>query len=213
MLYRNMRTILILATTQAHSRARRFRDKGFHLFDLMAEIMPSQTKGAHIFRPGGKRSRKAGPQSHSPGQPSEPPASSMPPPSAVPTPTPVTSQAVAPDSTVSPSRNISSPPSAPSSFLSPSGAGSDSSSVLTSVSRGKRKVSAISASVESNAGSEISRKRVRGPSVAATVQAENAESMKQLSHTVEEISKTLVTSGITTNNDIWQHAVTVLNSH
>jgi len=137
----------------------------------------------------------------------------MPPPSAVPTPTPITSQAVAPDSTVSPSRNISSPPSAPLSFLSPSGAGSDSSSVLMSVSRGKHKVSAISVLVESNTGSEISRKRVRGPSVATTVQAENAESMKRLSHTVEEISKTLATSGITTNNDIWQHAVMVLNSH
>jgi len=208
-----MRTILILATTQAHSCAHHFRDKGFHLFDLMAEIMPSQTKGVHIFCPGGKHSRKVGPQSHSPGQPLEPPASSMPPPSAVPTPTPVTSQAVAPDSTVSPSHNISLPPSAPLSFLSPSCAGSDSSSVLMSISRGKHKVSAISGSVGSNAGSEISHKCVRSPSAATTAQAENAESMKQLSHTVEEISKTLMTSGITTNNDILQHAVMVLNSH
>lgn len=49
--------------------------------------------------------------------------------------------------------------------------------------------------------------------MAATIHAQNEEMMKQLSRTVEDISKTLVTSGITTNNNIWQHAVMVLNTY
>jgi hypothetical protein len=61
--------------------------------------------------------------------------------------------------------------------------------------------------------SDLSRKRVHGQSAAVTAQIESAETMKQLSNSVEEISKTLATSGITTNNDIFQHAIMILNTH
>lgn len=109
------------------------------------------------------------------------------------------------------------PPSTPSSFLTPSDHGSDSSSVLTSVSRGKRKASAISGSesVVSSVASDASRKRIRGPSVAVTAQMESAEAMKQVSQTIDGIAKAFASSaGITiTTTDVCEQAITLLNKH
>lgn len=154
--------------------AARFRNKGFLLFDIMEEMLPSGGKGTHVFHPGTKQLKPkpaATPQS----MPASTPATSAPPP-ATPTreasflmpprptfqmPAAVTSRdnPIGTPATQSAPTDISGPPSTPSSFLAPSGHGSDSSLVLTSVSQGKHKASAISGSdsvVSSSAASDSS---------------------------------------------------------
>ena len=193
-------------------------------------MMPLQGKGAHVFHPGGKRARPAPQPNNLAVLPSESPTLSIPSSSAAHTPVATTSQAFAiplpsaictlavlPSSPTFSSNNdndtTSAPLSTPSSFLQPSDCGTgSSSSVLMSISQGKRKVSALSGSVAGSAGSDASRKCTCGPSMAAMVQVENVEMMKWLSNIVEDISKTLATSGITTNNDVWQHAISALNT-
>ncbi|KIK16343.1 hypothetical protein PISMIDRAFT_73490, partial [Pisolithus microcarpus 441] len=39
----------VMLVLQSHRCAAHFRNKGFHLFSLMAEMMPSHSKGMHIF--------------------------------------------------------------------------------------------------------------------------------------------------------------------
>ena len=84
-----------------------------------------------------------------------------------------------------------------------------------SVSRGKCKAGTISGSesVVNSAASNTSHKRIRGPST-ASVQLEGVEVMKQISHTVDGISKAFASSGITiTTNDVFQQAIVVLKTH
>ena len=171
--------------------------------------MPSQSKGMHIFRPGGASSTPA------------PPSTVTPPSPVNQTPMATTSQAVDSTRAIQPSttqapRDISAAPSTPSSFLAPSDRGSNSSSVLTSVSWGKRKAGTMlgARSTVDSAASDTSQKRIRGPSATATVQMEGVEVMKQISQTVEGMSKALASSGITiTTNDVFQQAIAVLMTH
>ena len=186
--------------------AEHFQNKGFPLYDIIEKMVPAQAKGTHVFRPGSEPS--------TPAPPSKAPLSLVPQ-----TPAATTSQAAASafavQAATAHSDDISVPPSTSSSFLAPLDRRSNSSSVLTSVSRGKRKAGTISGSesVVNSAASNTSRKRIRGPST-ASVQLEGVEVMKQISHMVDGISKAFASSGITiTTNDVFQQAIAVLKTH
>jgi len=214
-----------------HQHAKRFRDKGFLPLEGMEQIMPSQSKGMHIFCPGGTSSTPVPPSTVTPPSPvNQTPmattsravasACAIQPPLNQ-TPVATTSQVVDSTHAIQPSTtqapcDISAAPSTPSSFLAPSDHGSNSSSVLTSVSRGKRKAGTMSGagSTVDSAASDTSQKQIRGPSATATVQMEGVEVMKQISQTVEGMSKAFALLGITiTTNDIFQQAIAVLTTH
>ena len=132
-----------------NKRAARFRNKGLLLFDIMKEMLPSRGKGTHVLHPGTKQPKPkpaATPQSmpaSTPATSASPPAtptrealSLMPPPPTFQMPAAVTSRdnPIGTPAMQSAPTDISGPPSTPSSFLAPSGHGTDSSSVLTSAS-------------------------------------------------------------------------------
>ena len=112
-----------------------FRNHGFAHFGIISDMMPSHSKGAYIFHAGGKWC-------------DPPPSTSTQPPNTL---------VMGETHRSLSSSNASAPPSAPSSFLSPSESqhNSGASSVLTSISRGKHKASVIS-SGESVAGTTVS---------------------------------------------------------
>ena len=168
-----------------------------------------QAKGTRVFCPGGEPSTPV------------PPSTVIPlllPPSLVPqTPVATTSQAASActiQASTTPD-DLSAPPSTPSSFLAPSDHGSNSLSVLTSISQGKHKASTIlgSESAVNSVTSNTSRKHIRGPST-ASVQLEGVEVMKQISQTVDGILKAFTSSGITiTTNNVFQQAIVMLKTH
>ncbi|KAG9308199.1 hypothetical protein JVU11DRAFT_12296 [Chiua virens] len=189
---------------KSHKHASRFRNKGFLVFEIIAEMMPLEGQGLHVFCPGGKHHGGKSVLKPSDPAPSSdlltPPASDPFSKSVIPSaPAATTTQAVVSGSQAifSPACDVSTPPSVPSSFLQASDCGSNGfSGVLTSISWGKRKVSTLSGCESIISGprapgsSDPSRlsKHVCGPSMAAAAQAENAKTMKQLTSTVEQIS-------------------------
>ncbi|KAI6161822.1 hypothetical protein EDD17DRAFT_1508691 [Pisolithus thermaeus] len=188
-----------------HRRAAHFRNKGFHLFQLLEEMMLLHAKGSYVFHPGNNHPRPAQTamsEASMPIQPSVTPSLSF-------APQPFIASNFSPPTSLS---SPSAPPSAPSTFLSPS---SDSSSFMTSVSRGKRKSSDISgaASVINTTISEETQKRAHGPSAAVTAQLEHAGAMKSMSGNFESMSKAFAKSGITMNTDIYMDAMAKLNRH
>lgn len=167
-------TILILITTQLYKHANHFRNKSFHLFKFISEMMPSQGKGVHIFCSGSNYARSAVPQPIIPALPSGSPTSatsassslvihipvatafSTPPPLTIGIPMAATSQALAFGSTLLPASDPSASPSVPSLFLQTSNYTSDSSLVLTSMSRRKCKVSALFGLAATSTGLDLS---------------------------------------------------------
>lgn len=132
--------------------------KGFDHFDIMQQLMPSKLKGSHVFQPTTTTNANT--------LFSIPPATD----NALPGP---------PPSSVDP----------PFTFLAPSTEGSTSAggSAWTSISRGKRKCSALLPALA--AGSQ---KRGWPPSAMLLAQQEGTETMKSLIEVVREMQKTLV---------------------
>lgn len=145
--------------------------KGFEHFEIMQQLMPGKSKGSHVFRPTTAVAN----------------ANTL---SSIP---PVTYNALPglPSSSVGPPPSSVGlePPIPPSTFLAPSTEGSTSAggSAWTSISRGKRKYSALSPA--SAAGSQ---KRSRPPSATLLAQQEGTETMKSLVEVVREMQKNLV---------------------
>lgn len=140
--------------------------KGFEHFEIMEQLIPSKAKGSHVFRPTAST-------------PPLIPTASTPPL----IPTAIDNATRGPPSSVDPD-SLEVPP--PSTFLCPSTEGSTD-SVWTSISRGKRKFSAIAP------GSAVSsQKRSRPPSATLLVQQEGTETMKNLVEVVREMQKNLV---------------------
>ncbi|KAI6106526.1 hypothetical protein EDD16DRAFT_1713324 [Pisolithus croceorrhizus] len=197
---------------KTHKHATCFRNKAFHLFSLMTEMMPSHSKGVHVFHPGGKCSRSA------PDIPTNTSTSGT----ALPMMTPLMPQPEVPCppiSTISqPSsllQDVGAPPSIPSSFLSSLDHASGSSSIITSISQGKCKSTTMTGSllVVGSMVSDESWKCVCGPSASLTTQMEHAGGVKNILHSLDEMVRLFAMSGITTNNDIYKDAVTKLNLH
>ncbi|KAG1825091.1 hypothetical protein EV424DRAFT_1345915 [Suillus variegatus] len=99
--------------TKSHPHAKPFMSKGFDHFEIMEQLMPNQSKGAHVFRP-----------TTTTVSTSVPPATESAAPSAAPPPS-----SINPDSIE---------PPVPSTYLAPSTEGSTTDSAWTSVSRSKR---------------------------------------------------------------------------
>ncbi|KAG2109810.1 hypothetical protein DEU56DRAFT_920272 [Suillus clintonianus] len=155
---------------KTHPNSRPYMNKGFDHFEIMEQLLQGVSKGLHIFRPATQAASNA-PQNSAAST-----SSSIP---------PVTGHAP-PPSSVDPE---SLGPPVPSTFLSPSTEGSTTGtdSAWTSISRGKRKFSALTPS--SVAGSQ---KRTRPPSATLLVQREGTETMKNLVEVVREMQKNLV---------------------
>ena len=196
--------------------------------------MPSHHKGLYTFHPTGKRSKQAMPPSIASASTTQPVPPSTPMTSTVqssgtiatnedrpssPIPSEVTSNIpVRPEASRIPLTGgirASVTPSAPSSFLSPSENGSRN-SVLTSVSWGKRKASAISGG-ESAVGttvSEVARKRNRGqPSASVVAQEKHTEAVKDMSLSVDGLSQSMANQTLTTNNDVFRQAALAFRPH
>ena len=222
-----------------------FRNHGFAHFDIISDMMPSRSKGAYVFRVGGKRR-------------DPPPSTSTQPPNTLVMdethqslsssgvssnlnhlPMPVSSETLShvPHASANnplpipdlshiphagafqlPITNASAPPSAPSSFLSPSESQHNSGalSVLTSISRGTRKASVIlgGESVAGTTVSETARKCNRNqPSATVTVQNKHADALEHAACSVNGLSKTMANHTLTTNNDVCKQAATSLKAH
>ncbi|KAG1746877.1 hypothetical protein EDB19DRAFT_1905704 [Suillus lakei] len=175
--------------TKSHPNAKPFMAKGFDHFKIMQQSMPSKSKGSHIFRPtttvANDNTLSSIPPATDNALPGPPP-SSAPPSSAPPSSAPPSS---APPSSAPPPSMDLEPPIPPSTFLAPSTEGSTSASgsAWTSISRGKRKYSALSPA--SVAGSQ---KQSQPPSAMLLVQQEGTETMKSLIEVVCEMQKNLV---------------------
>lgn len=133
--------------------------KGFDHFEIMEQLMPNQSKGAHVFRP-----------TTTTVSTSVPPATESAAPSAAPPPS-----SINPDSIE---------PPVPSTYLAPSTEGSTTDSAWTSVSRSKRKYSALAPGSATS-----SQKRNRPPSATLMAQQEGTETMKNLVEVVREMQK------------------------
>ncbi|KAI6096253.1 hypothetical protein EDD17DRAFT_1501225 [Pisolithus thermaeus] len=139
-----------------HRCAAYFRNKGFHLFQLLEEVMPLHTKGSYVFCPGNNFLRPAWTamsEASMPIQPSITPSLSS-------APQPIIASTFLPPMSLS---SLSVLLSVPSTFLLPS---SDSSSFMTSISQGKCKSSDISGAVSviNTTVSEETWKHALGPS-------------------------------------------------
>ena len=198
-------------------------------------MMPSRHKGSYTFRPTGKCSKQAMPLLTASASTMQPVPSSTAMASTVQSsgtiatnenhpssliPSEVTSNIpVWPEASHIPLAGgirASVTPSALSLFLSPSENGSGN-SVLTSVSRGKHKASAISGG-ESAAGttvSEVARKCNRGQPLASVVaQKEHTEAMKDMpSVSVDGLSWSMANQTLTTNNDVFRQAALAFRPH
>ena len=169
----------------------------------MDEMMPVKSKGEYIFRPG-KKARSVTKNSSGPSMSlNRAVNSSMPPPPQTSTPAPPPHQAstssLLPFSVEQASSDVSTPPSVPSSFLLPSEHASTSSD-LTSVSRGKRKVDGPEAADPP----AQSRKRSRG--------SLTMEAIKQVfSDTMGDVTKAFAAPVVIT--DACEEAVKILNDY
>ena len=152
--------------------------------------------------------------------PLRPLASSMPPPPLPPHLSPHPSASPSPPQTSvlsvarfpAASSDVSERPSTPSTFLSPSDRADDT-SVVTSVSRGKRKASVVGS--EAADGAAQSRKRSRGSS-AATGQKETVAAINKVTDTIEGITKALGSSTaitFSTAPDSCEMAIDILNEY
>ncbi|KAI6039433.1 hypothetical protein EDC04DRAFT_2895228 [Pisolithus marmoratus] len=197
---------------KSHRCAAQFRNKGFHLFSLMAEMMPSHSKGMHIFHPGGTHSKpKSGVPTNIPSVMSLAGATS----SSLVLPSFVPSALVSTHSQASPTvQDVAALPSTPSSFLIPSDLGSGS-SVLTSASHRKCKSSALSGptSAGSSVVSEESQKCIHGPSATVAAQVEHMGALNNISSMLDNMSKVFASLGITSSSNVYKEAMAVLDRH
>ena len=175
-------------------------------------MMPSHNKGAYIFRPIGKRTKQAM-------LPSTASASIMQPvpPSIAMTSTVQSSGTIttnedcltSPIPSLETTSNIPVRPEASCIPLSGSIHASAPPFNFDSASQGKRKASAISGG-ESAAGttvSEVVRKCNQGqPSAFVIAQKEHTEAVKDMSHSVDGLSRGMANQTLTTNNDIFRQA-------
>ncbi|KAG8221220.1 hypothetical protein J3R82DRAFT_1380 [Butyriboletus roseoflavus] len=188
---------------KSHKFAKPFKTKGFIHFDAVECLMPDASQGKYICR--GPQATNHGPATNindstplnlhqlstvadeiSMANSQFPAASQMPP----------------PPSSIPGDPNLV-PPSAPSSFVSIS-AMSSTSSLLTSVSRPKRKLDSISA-VESETSSH---KQSRPLSVTALAQQASGAAIADMAATMKDISKSITTHA----NDL-EMAMEILNEH
>ncbi|KAG1900884.1 uncharacterized protein F5891DRAFT_1187970 [Suillus fuscotomentosus] len=149
--------------TKSHPHVKPFMSKGFDHFEIMEQLMPNQSKGAHVFRP-----------TTTAVSTSVPPATESAAPSAAPPP-------AGPPSSINPD---SIAPPVPSTYLTPSTEGSTTDSAWTSISRSKRKYSALAPGSATS-----SQKRSRPPSATLMAQQEGTETMKNLVEVVHEMQK------------------------
>ncbi|KAI5980480.1 hypothetical protein EDC04DRAFT_2917959 [Pisolithus marmoratus] len=178
--------------TAKHKGAKHFRSQGFPLFNTLADMLPSQPKGTHVFHPGGKHTKTlAVSRSTIPSVasrltvPPPIPATGAPSPAALSfsIPTPSVAPLSVPAMSGSPV-GPSTPLSMPSSFLW-SKRDSTSSSALMRVSQNK-----------------------------FTAQLEGAEAIKHLSNTIDGITQAFGMMGITiTTADIHQDTIAILKTY
>ncbi|KAG2050459.1 hypothetical protein BDR06DRAFT_1023280 [Suillus hirtellus] len=149
--------------TKSHPHAKPFISKGFNHFEIMEQLMPNQSKGAHVFWPTATAVST-----------SVPPATESTAPSAAPPP-------AGPPSSINPD---SIAPPVPSTYLAPSTEGSTTDSVWTSISCSKCKYSALAPGSATS-----SQKQSRPPSATLMAQQEGTETMKNLVEVVCEMQK------------------------
>jgi hypothetical protein len=184
-----------LNSLQWYPAAKPFRNKGFPHFNAIEPMIPRVSKGQARFSGGG--SKIAAKSSRHPPDSSDP---NTPPPSNI-------------QSSSSAPAHSSMSPNAPFSFLGPSATPSDAGSVLTSISRGKRKISSIAAT---DADSETgSRKRSRPLSAAVRAQQDGSDAMGKIATLFADFMQSYINTNEQTLaiSDPLAHAIKLLEMH
>ncbi|KAG2100721.1 uncharacterized protein F5147DRAFT_776927 [Suillus discolor] len=158
---KNKWTVHITVSLRPH--AKPFIIKNFDHFEIMEQLMPNQSKGAHVFWP-----------TTTAVSTSIPPATESVAPSAAPPP-------AGPPSSINPD---SLKPPVPSTYLAPSTEGSTTDSAWTSISHSKHKYSALAPGSATS-----SQKRSQPPSATLLAQQEGTETMKSLVEVVHEMQR------------------------
>ncbi|KIM61761.1 hypothetical protein SCLCIDRAFT_25570 [Scleroderma citrinum Foug A] len=185
--------------------AAHFRNKGFLLFDIIEEMLPSGGKGTHVFCPGTKQSKPmpaATPQS----MPASTPAISAPPPA---TPTGEASSLMPSPQMPAAVTSRDNPIDTPATQSAPT-------DILNHHPHHPHSLhpQAMALILHCAAASDASQKCVCGPSVTVAMQLESVKTMKHISDTVDGIMKAFFMLGITiTTADICQEAIAILKGY